>query len=103
APERWRVENWEGTLSYLWIVGESPKALLEHVTAYTGRPLVPAPWAFAPWVDRVGGEDVVLELAQTLRDNDVPVSAIWSEDWAGGSLQPLSGFKLTYWWGPVDE
>jgi alpha-glucosidase (family GH31 glycosyl hydrolase) len=61
-----------------------PADRLRSVAAIIGRPADPAPWAFGPWNDAVGGPDRLRQVATTLRDNDIPSSAIWSEDWIGG-------------------
>ena len=53
---------------------------------------MPAPWTFAPWNDAIMGEETVMEVVYKLRDNGIPSSAIWSEDWAGGQWTELGGY-----------
>lgn len=79
------------------VPGESPLERLEQATTYLGRPTEPAPWTFAPWNDAVGGPERLMQVAKALRDNDVPSSAIWAEDWIGGS-QTSTGYRLSYAW-----
>ena len=66
-------------------------------TSLTGRPPSVPDWAFAPWNHAVGGPDELRRVAALLRQEGVPSSAIWSEDWIGGS-QGTSGFRLSYAW-----
>jgi len=75
----------------------SPAEGVAWATALTGRPPQVPDWAFAPWNHAVGGPEELHRVAALLRDSDVPSSAIWSEDWIGGS-QGTSGFRLSYAW-----
>jgi alpha-glucosidase len=65
--------------------GPTPLEALGRMTNFVGRPRMPPAWAFAPWNDAIFGEDNVRDFAQFLRDNEIPSSAIWSEDWRGGN------------------
>ena len=83
---------------FVLVTGSTPRERLRSITEYTGRlPFEPAPWTFAPWNDAVGGPDRLREVAAALRDNDVPSSAIWSEDWIGGE-ETATGYRLSYAW-----
>jgi alpha-glucosidase (family GH31 glycosyl hydrolase) len=62
-----------------------------------GKPPVPPPFVFAPWNDAVRGAANVRAVAQKLRQNHVPSSAIWTEDWAGGEASG-DQYHLTYDW-----
>ena len=79
-----------------------PSEGIAWATGLTGRPPQVPDWAFAPWNHAVGGPAELTRVATLLREADVPSSAIWSEDWIGGS-QSGSGFRLSYaWeWDPV--
>jgi alpha-glucosidase (family GH31 glycosyl hydrolase) len=83
---------------FVLVAGETPKERLGAITEYTGR-LDPAPpaWVFGPWFDAVDGPDRLEEVATTLRENAIPASAIWTEDWIGGS-STSTGFRLSYAW-----
>ena len=88
---------------FVLVTGASPRERLASVTAYTGRlPFEPAPWTFAPWNDAVGGSERLREVAAALRDNDIPSSAIWSEDWIGGE-ETATGYRLSYAWEWSEE
>lgn len=66
--------------------GPSPAAALERATATFGRPRMPPRVAFAPWNDAIFGSENVRAVAQKLRDEKIPTSVIWSEDWKGGEI-----------------
>lgn len=82
---------------FVLVSGETPKDRLTRVSDYVGRVSSVAPWVFGPWNDSVGGPEKLWQVAQTLRDNTIPSSAIWSEDWIGGE-QSSTGYRLSYAW-----
>jgi alpha-glucosidase len=78
--------------------GATPKTQVQAVTEYTGRlSQQPPDWVFGTWADAVGGPERLRAVAKLLRDEDVPVSAIWTEDWIGGTQESF-GFRLSYAW-----
>ncbi len=83
--------------SFVVVAGATPRDRVVGVTNIVGRIEPPAPWVFGPWNDAVGGPDRLHEVAGKLRDEGIPSSAIWSEDWIGGEEGP-SGFRLSYAW-----
>lgn len=102
AGQRWGVEVSGPRLSYLVIDGGEGGAgglerTLERLTALTGRPRLPPPWAFGPWLDAIKGRAEVLATAARLRAARVPASALWTEDWIGG-YPHLDGYHLRYQW-----
>lgn len=66
--------------------GPSPKEALGRMTAKFGRPRVPPAFAFAPWNDAIFGSANVRAVAKKIRDNKIPSSVIWTEDWRGGEF-----------------
>ena len=85
-----RLETWEPAIGITVIVGDrgaddtvDPLQVLERASAVLGRPEPPPRWIFAPWNDAVEGSGEVRRVAAVLRDNEIPSSVIWSEDWAG--------------------
>jgi alpha-glucosidase (family GH31 glycosyl hydrolase) len=90
-----RVETWDGALTLLLDGGPRPLDVLARRTARRGRPPVPPAFTFAPWNDAVHGAAEVRRVAKLIRDNKIPASAIWTEDWAGG-VQSGSNYNLTY-------
>lgn len=97
--DAWRVEVWSGDFT-LWLYdGPSPLVALERATAgVLGRPPAPPPLAFAPWNDAIYGSARVREVAQLLRDNQIPSSALWTEDFRGGKEVPGQGYRLVEEW-----
>lgn len=62
-----------------FFVGE-PKGIIGDYTSLTGRSPVPPPWAFGVWMCSYQGPQRVLEDARKLRQNGIPVSALWTYD-----------------------
>ena len=66
--------------------GPSPKQAIARATAKFGRPRVPPAFAFAPWNDAIFGSANVRAVAKKIRDNKIPSSVLWTEDWRGGEF-----------------
>ncbi|NUO54145.1 MAG: hypothetical protein HOV80_35305, partial [Polyangiaceae bacterium] len=64
--------------------GPSPAEAIGRASGTFGRPRMPPLVAFAPWLDAVFGSENVRRVAQKLRDESIPSSVIWTEDWRGG-------------------
>ncbi len=94
---RWAVETWTGTLKYLVVDGPAFTTVLERLTRETGRPPQLPKWALGPWIDIIHGAKKVLDGAKVLRQEKIPASAIWSEDWIGGKNE-AGGYHLHYKW-----
>jgi alpha-glucosidase (family GH31 glycosyl hydrolase) len=77
------VALWNQTLELELVFGASPRELVTRLTAITGRQPLAVPWTYGVWVDAVEGEARVQTVAQELRQNQIPTSAIWTEDWDG--------------------
>ena len=97
AKDRWAVETWAGKLEYLLVDGPELTTVLERLTSVTGRPRLLPKWAFAPWIDIIHGQQKVLDGARKLRKAGIPSSAIWTEDWIGGTTKS-GGYHLKYQW-----
>ena len=82
-PDRFSVEVWSSTASFLLLSGDGPLDVVQALTDHVGRIDLPRPWVFAPWNDAVRGPDKVREVAALLRDSGAPSSVIWTEDWKG--------------------
>lgn len=92
-----RVEVWSNKFT-LWLYEGSPSVALNRATrTVLGRPMRPPPMVFAPWNDAVFGPAEVRRVAKLLRDNQIPSSAIWTEDFRGGTDEP-SGYRLVEEW-----
>ncbi len=92
-----RIESWENKLDLTLFYGPDPATSIEKLTAAVGRPALPPAFAFAPWLDAIYGSQNVRDVAQALRDNDVPASVIWTEDWRGGAKDKV-GYTLSENW-----
>ena len=96
-PGAIRVEAWEDDLDLYVIDAPTPADGVERLTDVVGRP-DPAPnTVFAPWLDAIFGSAHVREVATRVRDNHVPVSVIWTEDFRGGSMT-AAGYALDEDW-----
>lgn len=78
--------------------GPEPAQALSRASATFGRPRMPPSVAFAPWNDAIFGSEAVRGVAQKLRDEKIPTSVIWSEDWKGGDWNSSDGYTLSEEW-----
>ena len=92
-----RVEAWEGALRLRLFSGPTPAEMVAKLTAWTGRPEVPPAFAFAPWLDAIHGEENVRRIADKVRQEDLAVAALWTEDWRGGEEEG-GGYVLDEDW-----
>ncbi|MEP7119960.1 MAG: TIM-barrel domain-containing protein [Byssovorax sp.] len=77
--------------------GPAPALSLDRATSAFGRPRMPPRVAFAPWMDGIYGSANVRAVAKKLRDNTIPSSVIWTEDWRGGE-QSGDAYRLKEEW-----
>lgn len=77
--------------------GPLPADALVLSSATFGRPRMPPSVAFAPWNDAIFGSEAVRSVAQKLRDNQIPTSVIWTEDWKGADWSG-DGYALSEEW-----
>ena len=77
-------EVWQDTLRLLVLPGDTVLGAQQLLSEALGRPRLLPPYVFAPWNDAIFSEQQVRDFAAFLRDNEIPSSAIWSEDWRGG-------------------
>lgn len=97
----WTVECWApGAVSFLIFPGPTPMDVVEQLTAHVGRAeLVPPEWAFSGvWLAAQGGTQAVLGRVQVALDADVPVSAVWAQDWVGKRGFGADSFGVKYRW-----
>lgn len=79
-------------------VGPSGYDVIEQLGDAVGRPSLPPPWAWEPWMGMQGGqEDVTAEVAR-LEMSGIPYAAIWVQDWTGIRPNLDGGFGVEYRW-----
>jgi alpha-D-xyloside xylohydrolase len=84
APNRYVVTNQFPTLRFNVVYGPKLTDVLSRYTSYTGRPPLPPPWAFGPWISsdiwRSGGE--VRYAVTQFRNRSIPASAfVFDSPW----------------------
>ncbi len=98
-PDQVGIETWSRSFKLILYFGETPAQALERGTAgLLGRPMKPPPVAFAPWNDAIFGSANVRAVAKSLRDNGVPSSILWTEDFRGGADVAGQGYRLKEEW-----
>ena len=81
-PDRFTVTNLFSTLRFKLVYGPKLSDVLTRLTAYSGRPFLPPPWVFGPWISsdiwRSGGEIryAVKNFVGNLKRRGIPASAI---------------------------
>ena len=71
----------------------SPKQMLEKYTYLLGRQPALPDWAHGVWVNLLEGQDSVLAKATRLREEDMPVTAVWLFDMD----DPVTSTGWPYW------
>ncbi len=74
---------WDQDVTLHVVAGDCLKDALIHRNQLIGLPRLPALWQFGPWNDAVQGESQVRMCMLRLRENQIPSSAMWIEDWTG--------------------
>ncbi len=98
TPDALRIEVWAQRFTLWLFVGDGDTHPLTQATGRVlGRPVRPPPIAFAPWNDAIFGAAEVRRVARVLRDNDVPSSVLWTEDFRGGRDEG-TGYRLVEDW-----
>ncbi len=72
----------------------TPKEILAAYTSLTGRTPAPPAWTYGVWICSYRSPDTVLREARRLREDKIPVSAIWTFDVMGEG--DIMGWPL--WW-----
>ncbi len=106
-PGASRFEAWSNRLDLQVFIGDGPhdgdvdgeatRDALGHMIAWVGKPDRPPVSIFAPWIDALFGSDNLRRIAGVLRANGIASSAIWAEDWRGGS-DGATGYALDEDW-----
>ncbi|MBI2373194.1 MAG: hypothetical protein HYV07_04280 [Deltaproteobacteria bacterium] len=86
-PGALAVELKDSSAELVFFPGPTPLDVMSQLTEEVGRPPILPEWGHGVWMEKVGGREAVLEEARALRGARIPASAIWSEDWRGGTLR----------------
>jgi alpha-D-xyloside xylohydrolase len=84
VPDRYVITNRLGTMRFNIVYGPRLTDVLARYTGYSGRPALPPPWAFGPWISsdvwRSGGE--VRYAVTQFRARSIPASAfVFDSPW----------------------
>jgi len=85
SPTKATLEVWQPELSLHLLPAQTVLGAQQALSEALGRPRLLPPYVFAPWNDAIFSEQIVRDFADFLREREIPTSAIWSEDWRGGS------------------
>lgn len=99
-PAQASFEVWHHTLGLRLWGGETVREAQGKMVDALGRPPPLPSWGLGTWVDAMYGSDAVRATAQRLRDEQIPASALWSEDWRGGSQVGPEVYRLDEDWRP---
>ncbi|MDH3202149.1 MAG: hypothetical protein OEM15_14755 [Myxococcales bacterium] len=89
APVVWRVFH-----------GPTPVHVIRQLGDLVGRPAQPPLWAYSLWIGSQGGRDAVLGEVDALEAANIPVSAMWVQDWGGVRINFGGGLGVRYVWEP---
>lgn len=92
APVVWRVFH-----------GPTPTDVIRQLADLVGRPAQPPLWAYSLWIGSQGGRDRVLAEVDALEAADIPVSAMWVQDWGGVRFNFDGGEGVRYVWEPRES
>lgn len=97
TPDELRVEVMATRVDVVVLAAPTPRALLGRLIELTdGKPRGLPDWALAPWLDALGGQARVEEVARTARAARIPCGAIWAEDWQGLERKPFGDSRWSY-------
>ena len=80
--------------------GPTTKDVIRQLSDVVGRPSKPPEWAYGLWIGSQGGRDKVLKEVEDLEAADIPVTALWVQDWGGHRLNFDDGDGVQYRWAP---
>lgn len=102
----WMMEVWDNReTSFLIFPGPTAKDVVRQLTAVVGRPQkVPPDWTMnGVWLAGQGGTEVVKARLDKALAADIPVTAVWSQDWLGARHFGSGNFGVKYKWSHDDE
>ncbi|MBT6179908.1 MAG: hypothetical protein HOI23_21885 [Deltaproteobacteria bacterium] len=97
SADHFRLEIFSKEFKMRIYPGDSVKEVMETYTAETGRARPVNRWTYGPWIDTFGSPEILIDAARMARENNIPASALWAEDWIGKEIA-MGGEHLTYDW-----
>ncbi|MCB9578137.1 MAG: hypothetical protein H6717_14020 [Polyangiaceae bacterium] len=94
----WLEAESAAPLELVVLHGPTPLDVIRELGDETGRPAPLPDWAFSPWIAVQGGKDAVLAEADALAAAQVPVGALWVQDWTGARTNAGGGYGVQYRW-----
>ena len=93
-----RFEAWSNRIDLQLFPSESPREAVGSWTLASGPPVAAPDWAYGPWIAVQHGTEELMRTAELLREESIPTTALWAQDWIGGGSAPLGGYDLDYHW-----
>ncbi|MFK7986024.1 MAG: TIM-barrel domain-containing protein [Sandaracinaceae bacterium] len=98
AEVAWLEVHDDAPLELLVFHGPTPLDVIDQLGQEVGRPAPPPDWAWGLWISSQGGADAVMADVAALEAAEIPVAAIWSQDWTGLRMNVGGGFGVQYRW-----
>lgn len=87
-------------VSLLVLHGPSMLDVIRQLGAAIGRPKPPPAWAYGLWISAQGGRAAVESRVAQILAEEIPATAIWSQDWTGVRVNFDGGLGVQYRWRP---
>ena len=94
----WSVEVDNTSFDFIVFTPNTPLEMPKLYTDLTGKPIKPKPWYFSPWNDAIEGKDEISRVMANIRNNKIPSSVIWTEDWTGDPRKNGDLYSFVYDW-----
>jgi sulfoquinovosidase len=101
-PEVAWFETTEPHQDLIVFTGPTPYDVIRQLGDEVGRPAKPPAWAWQPWMAGQGGQEAVQSEIDALMAADIPLGAMWVQDWTGIRRNFDGGYGVEYRW-QVDD
>ena len=92
-----RIEAWDDRIDLFLFPAADTRDAVSRWTLAGGTPASAPNWAYGPWLASQRGTDILLDTVELAREERVPFTAVWSQDWIGGR-ESAFGYDLIYHW-----
>lgn len=86
------------TAAWSVFLGPTPLKVLDQLGAVVGRPARPPEWSFGLWLGAQGGTESVEQILAEAEEAELPVAAMWVQDWTGLRPNIGGGSGVQYRW-----